>query len=67
MPGAGSAPVSPVSHLSYSLRRVFWFVWRWEADFDWGERSQTGLSLGRGAARWRGRAPLREALRRQGR
>lgn len=23
------------NHLSHSRRRVFWFVWRWEAVFDW--------------------------------
>lgn len=55
-----------MSHVSYSLRRTFWFVWRWQADYDWGERSETGLSLGRKAARRRGRARLREAQKGRG-
>lgn len=50
-----------MTHLSYSLRRVFWFVWRWQADYDGGKLSETCLSLRRGAARWSGRARLREA------
>ena len=53
-----------MSHVSYSLRRVFWFVWRWQADYDWGQRFETGLSLRRAAARWKGRARLREAQKR---
>jgi hypothetical protein len=50
-----------MTHLSYSLRRVFWFVWRWQADHDGGKHTETGLSLGRRAARWSGRSRLREA------
>lgn len=50
-----------MSHFSYNLHRVFWFVWRWQSDFDWGERSETGLSVGRAAARRRARAQLHQA------
>jgi hypothetical protein len=50
-----------VTHVSYTLRPVFWFIWRWDADYDWGQRSETGLSFGRATARWSARARVREA------
>ena len=52
-----------MSRFSYNLRRVFWFVWRWKADFDWGDRVETGLTLGRAAARWSACARLRQRQR----
>ena len=50
-----------VNHFSYNLHRVFWCVWRWQSDFDWGERSETGSSVGRAAARRKARARLDQA------
>lgn len=52
--------VPPVSNVSYTLRRAFWFVWRWQTDYDWGARSDTGLAVGRPEARRKARVRLRE-------
>jgi len=58
-----AASAKPVRHVSYSLRRAFWFVWRWQTDYNWGLQSDTGLSLGRGAAQRKARTRLGEGRR----
>ena len=49
-----------MSTVSYTLNRVFLFVWRWQTDCDWGVRSETGLAVGRLGARWKARGRLRQ-------
>lgn len=66
-PSGRAPPAEPVRNVSYSLRPAFWFVWRWRTDYSWGRQTDTGLSLGRGAARRKARTRLREAWRASGR
>jgi hypothetical protein len=45
---------------SYSVRRLFWIVWRWKIDTA-GSRAKAGLSLGKAGAQRAGSARLRDA------
>ena len=45
---------------SYTLRRVFWILWAWEAERD-GQPLRRGRALGKRAARWYARGAIRAA------
>jgi hypothetical protein len=47
-----------VPHASYSVRRLVWPVWKWEADYR-GEATARGYRLSKNGARWAARRWLR--------
>jgi hypothetical protein len=46
--------------MAYTLRRVFWFVWRWRVER--GQKQvRTGIAFSKAAARWEARSAIRSA------
>jgi hypothetical protein len=53
-------PPTMTGYGSYSVRRLFWIVWRWKID-PAGSRAKAGLSFGKAGAQRAGSARLRDA------
>jgi hypothetical protein len=53
-----------MSTASYTLRRVVWILWAWEAERD-GQPIRRGRALSRRAARWFARSAIRATRRPQ--
>jgi hypothetical protein len=54
-------PALKAQYSSYSTRRVFGPIWRWQASV--AGHGEQGLSLGRSSARWAARTAIREHRR----